>query len=56
MDGLLLRCLNEEQARVTMGEVHEGLCRTHQSAHKMKWFLRRAGLYLLMMVDDCIRY
>ena len=44
-DGLLLRCLDEDQSRVAMGEVHDGLCGTHQSAHKMKWMLRRAGFY-----------
>jgi hypothetical protein len=41
IDGLLLKCLNEDEARVAMGEVHDGLCGTHQSAHKMKWMLRR---------------
>jgi hypothetical protein len=35
VDGLLLKCLNQEQALVVMGEVHEGLCGTHQSTHKM---------------------
>src|SRR5438105_4255699 len=40
-DGLLLKCLDEDQARVAMGEIHDGLCRTHQSDHKMKWLLRR---------------
>jgi hypothetical protein len=39
-----------------MGEVHEGLCGVHQSAHKMKWTLWRAGLYWPTMVDDCIQY
>ena len=39
-DGLLLKCLDGDQARVAMGEVHDGLCDTHQSAHKMKWMLR----------------
>jgi hypothetical protein len=34
VDGILLKCLDEEQARVAMGEVHEGLCGTHQSAQK----------------------
>jgi hypothetical protein len=29
MEGLLLKCLNNEQACVAMGEVHEGLCRTY---------------------------
>jgi hypothetical protein len=36
MDGLLLKCLNEEQAKVAMGELHEGICGAHQSAQKMK--------------------
>jgi hypothetical protein len=29
VDGLLLKCLDEEAARVAMGEVREGLCDTH---------------------------
>jgi hypothetical protein len=29
---LLLKCLGLNQARVAMGEVHEGICGTHQSA------------------------
>jgi hypothetical protein len=36
MDGTLLKCLGEEQAKVAMCEVHEGMCGTHQSAHKMR--------------------
>ena len=32
----LLKCLDSNQARVAMGEVHEGICGTHQSAPKMK--------------------
>jgi hypothetical protein len=39
MDGLLLKCLAEFQARVAMGEVHDGLCGTHQSTYKIKWML-----------------
>jgi hypothetical protein len=34
---LLLKCLESDQARVAMGEVHEGICDMHQSAPKMKW-------------------
>jgi hypothetical protein len=56
MDGLLLKCLGEEQSQIAMQEVHEGLCGTHQSTHKMKWTLRRAGCYWLTMMDDCIQY
>jgi len=36
IDGLLLKCLNEEESKVVMDEVHEGICRAHQSAYKMK--------------------
>ena len=36
IDGVLLKCLNPEDAKVLMGEVHEGVCGAHQSAHKMK--------------------
>jgi hypothetical protein len=56
IDGLLLKCLDEERTCVAMGEVHEGLYGTHQSADKMKWMLKRAGLYWSIMMDDCIRY
>jgi hypothetical protein len=56
VDGILLKCLGEDQARVAMGEVHEGICGTHQSAHKMKWLLRRAGFYWPTMINDCFRY
>jgi hypothetical protein len=56
VDGLLLKCLGDEQAKIAMGEVHEGLCGTHQSAHKMKWMLKRAGLFWPTMVGDCFKY
>ena len=36
IDGALLKCLNQEEAKVLMGEVHEGICGAHQSAYKMK--------------------
>jgi hypothetical protein len=56
IDGLLLKCLGSDESKVAMGEVHEGICGTHQSAHKMKWLLRRAGFYWLTMLNDCFRY
>ena len=39
VDDVILKCLDEDKARVAMGEVHEGTCGTHQSAPKMKWLL-----------------
>jgi hypothetical protein len=34
-DGVLLKCLGEEQAKVVVWEVHDGICEAHQSASKM---------------------
>jgi hypothetical protein len=45
IDGLLLKCLCSDQSKIAMGEVHKGICGTHQSAHKMKWLLCRTGFY-----------
>nr|AAL76190.1 Putative gag-pol polyprotein [Oryza sativa Japonica Group]AAP52444.1 retrotransposon protein, putative, unclassified [Oryza sativa Japonica Group] len=56
IDGVLLKCLSTDQAKVAIGEVHEGFCGTHQSAHKMKWLLQRAGYFWPTMLDDCFRY
>jgi hypothetical protein len=39
-----------------MGKVHKGICGTHQSAFKMKWFLKRVGFYWPTMMSDCFKY
>lgn len=56
VDEVLLKCLNEDQAWLAKGEVHDGLCGTHQSVHKVKWMLRWAGFYWPMMMTDCFRF
>ena len=43
VDGMLLKCLNQEEAKVLMGEVHKGICGAHQSAYKMKWIIHITG-------------
>jgi hypothetical protein len=55
-EGLLLKCLSKEEAKAAMGEVHDGMCRVHQAAHKMKWPLRRAGVLWPTMLKDCFDY
>jgi hypothetical protein len=35
IDGVLLKCLGEEQAKVAVREVHDGICGAHQSTYKM---------------------
>jgi hypothetical protein len=54
-EDLLLKCLGSDQTRVAMGEVHERICGTHQSAPKMKWLLHRAGFYWPTMMADCFQ-
>ena len=54
-EDLLLKCLDSDQAKVATGEVHEGICGTHQSAPKMKWLLGRARFYWPSMISDCFR-
>jgi hypothetical protein len=39
LDGVLLQCLGQEEAKRMIGEVHDGLCGAHQSAYRMKWSL-----------------
>ena len=56
IDGVLLRCLSQENATVLMGEVHEGVCGAHQSTYKMKWVIGRLGYFWPMMLEDCFKY
>jgi hypothetical protein len=51
VDVVLLKCLNQEEAKVLMGEIHGGVCGAHQSAHKMKWMIRKAGYFWPTMLE-----
>ena len=39
-----------------MGEVHEGICRAHQSAYKMKWVIHKSGYFWPTILEDCFEY
>jgi hypothetical protein len=56
IDGLLLKCLSSNQSKISMEEIHDGICGTHQSTHNRKWLLRRARFYWPTMINDCFRY
>jgi len=56
VDSVLLKYLNQEEAKVLMGEIHEGVCGAHQSAHMMKWMIRRVGYFWPTMLEDCFKY
>ena len=51
IDGVLLKCLGNDEAKSLMGEIHEGVCGAHQSAFKIKWMIRRNGYYCLTILD-----
>jgi len=56
IDGVLLRCLGDDESKSLMGEIHEGVCGAHQSAFKMKWMIQRNGYYWLTILEDCFKY
>ena len=56
IDGVLLKCIDKEEEKVLMGEIHEGVCGSHQSACKMKWVIRRNGYFWPTMLEDCFTY
>jgi hypothetical protein len=56
VEGVLLRCLNENEASVAISSVHSGACGSHQAGHKMKWLMLRQGLYWPSMLKDCIEF
>jgi hypothetical protein len=56
LKGMLLKCLGPTEANRLLREVHDGACGIHQSAHKMKWLIRRSGYYWPTMLEDCFKY
>jgi ribonuclease HI len=56
LDGMLLQCLGQEEAKKMISEVHDGLCAAHQSAYRMKWVIRHTGCYWPTMLEDCFEY
>ena len=56
VDGVLLKCLNQEEAKVLMGEVHEGICGAHQSAYTVKWIIHITRYFWPTILEDCFEY
>ena len=56
INGVLLKYLGPTEILSVMHDVHEGMCGTHQSAHKMKWLIRRSGFYWPTMLEDFFKY
>jgi len=56
IDGVLLKCLSDDESKSLMGEIHEGVCGADQSAFKMKWMIRRNGYYGPIILEDYFKY
>ncbi|XP_050894658.1 uncharacterized protein LOC127101322 [Lathyrus oleraceus] len=53
LEGILLKCLGENEACLALSSVHSGACGAHQAGHKMKLLLFRYGMYWPTMLKDC---
>ena len=56
IDGVLLKCLSDDESKSLMGEIHEVVCGAHQSAFKIKWMIRRNGYYWPTILENCFKY
>ncbi|XP_058784383.1 uncharacterized protein LOC131659176 [Vicia villosa] len=55
-EGVLLKCLGESEAYLSMSSVHSGACGAHQARHKMRWTLMRSWVYWPSILKDCIEF
>ncbi|KAM2041002.1 hypothetical protein ACFX16_034861 [Malus domestica] len=55
-EGVLLRCLGEEEVNQAMEEAHSGVCGAHQSGPKLHFQLKRMGYYWPSMVKDFLEH
>ena len=56
LDGLLLKCPSFPNSMEVIKQVHEGVCRAHQSEVKMCWLIRRHGYFWPTILKDFITY
>lgn len=55
-DGTLLRCLDENEAQLSLKEVHDGICGAHQSGPLLSKKLLRTGYYWPTTGKDAFKY
>ncbi|OMO89495.1 Retrotransposon gag protein [Corchorus capsularis] len=56
LDGSLMRCLGNEEAKKVIKDVHEGLWGAHQASRKMRWLIRRHGFCWPTIMKDCMEF
>ena len=55
-DQILLRCVDADEAKKIVHEIHEGVCGTHASRHVMARLIMRVEYYWMTLENDCINY
>lgn len=55
-DGVLLKCVSLQEAKVIMTETHEGICGAHQAGQMMRWLIIRNGYFWPKMGEMCVQY
>ena len=55
-DQILLKCVDANEAKKIVHEIHEGVFDTHASGHVMTRQIMRAGYYWITLENDCISY
>ena len=55
-DQILLRCVDANETKKIVHEIHEGVYDTHASRHVMARQIMRAGYYWMTLDGDCINY
>ena len=56
VDGILLKCISDDESKQILVEVHEGISGSHQLGIKMKWLIHRYGYCWPSVLKDCIKY
>lgn len=55
-NNILLRCLDEREAKEMIIQVHEGVCGPHMNGHRLAKKRLRLGYYSCTMERDCIHF
>ena len=55
-DQILLRCVDANEVKKIVYEIHKGVCGTHASGHVMVRQIMRAEYYWMTLENDCINY
>ena len=55
-DMVLFRCVDVEEAKQIITEIHEGICGTRANEHMMARQVLRSGYYWTTMKSNCIKY